>query len=57
MRATRCYLTEFLDLQKVNNTKVTDLTQDPVALAALAKEPSGWCMHLMRNTRVCHLRG
>lgn len=55
MKATQCFFSEFWDLNV--ETKAIMLTKNPKAMAALAKQPTGWCIKMLRNTRICHLRG
>ena len=55
MKATQCFFSEFWDLDV--ETKAVMLTTNSKARAALSKQPTGWCITMLRNTRVCHLRG
>ena len=53
-RAFQCFFYEFWEL-KIYDPLV--LTEDPEAKAAYSKLPSnGWCVFMLRNTNICHLR-
>ena len=55
MRAIQCFFSEFWDF--TDERKPVNMTDDPEAQAALLKQPTGWCIAMLKNTRICHLRG
>lgn len=51
----QCFFSEFWELDE--EIKPADLAKTQKARFAMLKQPTGWCITMLRDTRICHLRG